>query len=248
MKKIVKANKLFVVIIMMIILNIICMSTVKAATVVDEILNMSASELLALTKEEINEYKNKMTIAARQGKVSELSEEYAKAKEKLDKALEKKTSEELLDYNNYNPGGTVGSEKVQNIAGNILAIVRNVGIAISIVALSIIGIKYMLGSVEQKAEYKKSLIPFAVGVIMLVAGTTVVTFVNEAVNGPKLSSYDKGYNDAIQQMRDVAFYGDLVSHLSAKQMEYYGTEDEKSKEYLSGYMAGLQELIDNFSY
>lgn len=248
MRKIVKANKLFVVIIMMIILNIICMSTVKAATVVDEILNMSASELLALTKEEINEYKNKMTIAARQGKVSELSEEYAKAKEKLNKALEKKTSEELLDYNNYNPGGTVGSEKVQNIAGNILAIVRNVGVAISIVALSIIGIKYMLGSVEQKAEYKKSLIPFAVGVIMLVAGTTVVTFVNEAINGPNSSVYINGYNEAIAQFQNTPFISELISTMNMKQIEYNNASDEKSKEYLSGYISGLQYLVDNFAY
>ena len=35
--------------------------------------------------------------------------------------------------------------------------------------LTVIGIKYMLGSVEEKAQHKKTMIPFIIGVIMIVA-------------------------------------------------------------------------------
>ncbi|MBR3003363.1 MAG: hypothetical protein IKF38_07435 [Clostridia bacterium] len=51
----------------------------------------------------------------------------------------------------------------------ILGILQTFGIAISVIALIAIGIKYMLGSVEAKAEYKKTLIPYVVGAFMVFA-------------------------------------------------------------------------------
>jgi len=43
--------------------------------------------------------------------------------------------------------------------GRMLGIINTIGIVISVVGLIAIGIKYFLGSVEEKASYKKSLVP-----------------------------------------------------------------------------------------
>ena len=38
----------------------------------------------------------------------------------------------------------------------------------------ILGIKYMIGSVEEKAEYKKSMIPYIIGILLLVSTSAIV--------------------------------------------------------------------------
>ena len=35
----------------------------------------------------------------------------------------------------------------------------------------------MLGSVEEKAEYKKSFMPLIIGIILVVSATTIATFI-----------------------------------------------------------------------
>lgn len=60
-------------------------------------------------------------------------------------------------------------EKTANLLGTINAF----GIVVSIISLILIGIKYMLGSVEEKAEYKKTMIPYIIGAVLLGSCTTI---------------------------------------------------------------------------
>ncbi len=60
------------------------------------------------------------------------------------------------------------------MTGTILNAIVTVGVVISIVTIMGLGIKYMAGSVEEKAEYKKTMIPILVGMIMLFCITTFV--------------------------------------------------------------------------
>ena len=73
-----------------------------------------------------------------------------------------------------NGGNNVNGTAIQNIGGNIVTIVQVVGIVIAIVILLVIGIKYMIGSAEEKAEYKKTMIPYIVGAVLIFAGTSIV--------------------------------------------------------------------------
>ncbi len=59
--------------------------------------------------------------------------------------------------------------------GVILGVIRIIGIIASVATLSVIGIKVMLGSVEEKANYKQTLIPWAIGAAMVFAITTIPT-------------------------------------------------------------------------
>ena len=72
--------------------------------------------------------------------------------------------------------------KVTTIGGKIINIVQVVGIVVAIAVVLIIGIKYMTGSVEQKAEYKKVMIPYIIGAVLLVAGTSIVKVIFNTIN------------------------------------------------------------------
>ncbi len=67
--------------------------------------------------------------------------------------------------------------------GNIIVwVVRTVGTAISVLMLIIIGIKYIMGSVEEKAEYKQTMWPYVVGAILIFAGASITNMIYEMMN------------------------------------------------------------------
>ena len=76
-----------------------------------------------------------------------------------------------------NGGEGVQTESVTKIGGNVVTIIQVVGVVIAIVILLVIGIKYMVGSAQEKAEYKKTMIPYIVGAILIFAGTSIVKVV-----------------------------------------------------------------------
>lgn len=75
----------------------------------------------------------------------------------------------LNDYKGTSQNPQKATEKI----GKILGYINVVGIVVSVVALILIGLRYMLGSVEEKAEYKKTLIPYIIGAFILFTGTLV---------------------------------------------------------------------------
>lgn len=78
-----------------------------------------------------------------------------------------------------------GTNDIQTLGGKILGILQTVGIVLSVIILVILGIKYMMGSAEEKAEYKKTMIPYLVGAVLIFAGTTIVNVVYQVVTGLK---------------------------------------------------------------
>lgn len=75
------------------------------------------------------------------------------------------------------------TDKVVNLGATIVTIMKTVGIVVAVVILLILGIKYMMGSAEEKAEYKKTMIPYLVGAILIFASTTIVNVVYNIANG-----------------------------------------------------------------
>ena len=60
--------------------------------------------------------------------------------------------------------------------GKVIAYIRNAAIIIGIVIILILGIKYMTGSVEEKAGYQKSFVPLIVGIVVVMAATSIASF------------------------------------------------------------------------
>lgn len=56
---------------------------------------------------------------------------------------------------------------------SVLGYINVIGIVVSVVVLMIIGIKYLLGSVDEKAEYKKTMMGYVIGALMLFSITTI---------------------------------------------------------------------------
>ena len=71
-------------------------------------------------------------------------------------------------------GATVTQDNIINLGNSIIAVVRIVGVVIAVVILIVLGIKYMMGSAEEKADYKKSMIPYIVGAVLIFASTAIV--------------------------------------------------------------------------
>ena len=75
------------------------------------------------------------------------------------------------------------ADKVVKLGATIVTIMQTVGIVVAVVVLLILGIKYMMGRAEEKAEYKKTMIPYLVGAILIFASTTIVNVVYNIANG-----------------------------------------------------------------
>ena len=76
--------------------------------------------------------------------------------------------------NGLNGNGNVQTNDLTKVANNIVTIIQVVGIVIAVIVLLVIGIKYMMGSASEKAEYKKTMIPYIVGAVLIFAGTSLV--------------------------------------------------------------------------
>lgn len=73
-------------------------------------------------------------------------------------------------------GGNEMGDELNSVTGTIINWLWGISIVIAVVVVMIIGIKFIIGSTQEKAEYKKSLIPLVVGVILVVFATTLVKF------------------------------------------------------------------------
>lgn len=64
-------------------------------------------------------------------------------------------------------------EKIQNIGNQIATVIRNVGIVAAVIIIMYLGIKYMIGSAEEKAEYKKVFMPYLIGAVLLFGASAI---------------------------------------------------------------------------
>ncbi len=87
------------------------------------------------------------------------------------------------DWKPDSSNDTTGTDKVKDIGNNIIGPIRVLGSIISVVALIIMGIKYILGSAEERAEYKKTMLPYLLGALMVFAITNILGFIIDIVGG-----------------------------------------------------------------
>lgn len=81
----------------------------------------------------------------------------------------------VINPDTFDPSKANGSNtKANEIVGIILGGVQGVGSIVSVLALVIIGVRYMLGSIEEKAEYKKTMIPYLIGAVLLFLSSNIV--------------------------------------------------------------------------
>lgn len=92
-------------------------------------------------------------------------------------------SKATIDPNDFQPGNPSQTDvtKIANIVNPIIGTIKVAGIVIAVIILTIIGIKFMTGSIEEKAEYKKVLPGYFIGAIMVVAISQFIAVIIDIV-------------------------------------------------------------------
>ena len=70
-----------------------------------------------------------------------------------------------------------GTDKFDKIGKQIIGMVQAIGSIVSVLILVILGIKYMMGSAEEKAEYKKTMIPYLIGAVLIFAASNIASMI-----------------------------------------------------------------------
>ena len=76
-----------------------------------------------------------------------------------------------------------GTPEITNVGNSIVGILQVVGIVLSVVVLIVLGIKYMMGSAEEKAEYKKTMMPYIVGAALIFAASALAQVIYQFFTG-----------------------------------------------------------------
>ena len=79
-----------------------------------------------------------------------------------------------------NPTGTT---QITDLGNDIVGIFQVVGVVLAVAVIIVLGIKYMLGSAEEKSEYKKSMLPYLVGAAFIFAGSILANVIYEFFSG-----------------------------------------------------------------
>lgn len=79
---------------------------------------------------------------------------------------------------------TSGTTKVIN---NIIGIMQVVGTGISLIVISMLGIKYILASPSDKADVKKNIMPILIGCVLLFAAVNIAGIIESFTSGVGLT-------------------------------------------------------------
>lgn len=77
-----------------------------------------------------------------------------------------------------------GSVKdIENFGNKIITIISTMGSIVSVIVLVVLGVKYMVGSAEEKAEYKKTLLPYVIGAALVFAASSIAGIIFSFTQG-----------------------------------------------------------------
>ena len=93
----------------------------------------------------------------------------------------------------YKPDENLGETTIfSEMVSSVLGVISVIGIFVAVAGIMIIGIKTIFGSVEEKADYKKKILPFIIGAIILFVPATAVRLIYKTT---KSTVEDAGYFD-----------------------------------------------------
>ena len=79
--------------------------------------------------------------------------------------------------------GTPPSDtSIKNVGNGIVTILTTIGIVLSVIVLVILGIKYMMGSIEERADYKKTMMPYVIGATLVFAASIIANIIYNIAN------------------------------------------------------------------
>ena len=84
-----------------------------------------------------------------------------------------------INPEDFKPGDLTDSDTAVAFrsAGVIVNAIINVGLVISIVMFMVLGMKYIMGSIEDREVYKKTLMPMVIGTLMIFISGKIVSII-----------------------------------------------------------------------
>ena len=79
----------------------------------------------------------------------------------------------IEDFN----GSTNDLPEIREAGNNIIKVISTAASILSVIVLVILGINYMMGSVDERAEYKKTLLPYIIGAAFVFAASTIASII-----------------------------------------------------------------------
>lgn len=76
-----------------------------------------------------------------------------------------------------------GTGDIKTVGQKVMGIIQTVGVVVAVIILMVLGIKYMMGSAEEKAEYKKTMIPYIVGAVLIFGATSIANMIFNFASG-----------------------------------------------------------------
>lgn len=73
----------------------------------------------------------------------------------------------------YGPDDLSEDATAINMANTVIGAFQAIGSIVSVLALVLIGVKYMMGSAEEKAEYKQTMMYYILGAILVFAVSNI---------------------------------------------------------------------------
>ena len=96
-------------------------------------------------------------------------------------------ADDLLDPSKITGTSTDASNSVTSIANIVFGIIQVIALAVAVIMLTILGIKYVSASPEGKADIKKSATIYIVGAVLLFGTTGILQLIKSFASKPKLT-------------------------------------------------------------
>ena len=87
-----------------------------------------------------------------------------------------------LNLNDYKPGAITGADTLKNFGNIIIGFLQLIGSIVSVIVLIIIGIKYLVGSIEERAQYKETMMPYIIGAILVFSITNILKIISDIMS------------------------------------------------------------------
>ena len=91
-------------------------------------------------------------------------------------------ADDLLDPSKITGTSTAASNSVTDIANIILGIIQVIAVAVAVIMLTVLGIKYVSAAPEGKADIKKSAVVYIVGAVLLFGTTGILQLIKSFAN------------------------------------------------------------------
>lgn len=129
------------------------------------------------------------------------------------------------------------------IGGTVISIIRTIAIIVCVATLAIVGITMMYGSIEQKAEYKKKLLPIVIGAFFVVGTTSILKILMSNVNESYIiKEQNKNAVEVVSKIKfdldelaeDENYLNNIIEGLIKEQNKYTEATDQRITRVING--------------